>query len=449
VVTLVDIARTSFSVAVEASDVGRALSRSVTLVDGTLHVPGASVDLSRYRELRVAAVGKAAHPMLASFARALDDGPPLERIGLAIAHTDIGPPPPEWCRRLAGSHPVPDERSFAAGRELLAMFGDCGPESLAVFLLSGGGSALCEWPLDERVRFEDFASLNEILVRSSLPIRAINAVRKHVSAIKGGRLAMRAAPADQLTLVASDVQVGDVQSVASGPTLPDDTTVDDVARALDESRIRERLPESLRRALAPRTLAETPKEGDFAGLRRWAATLVDSSTAARAASAEIARHAISVKDGVPADGDLEMVVDAHLRSLERAMREAGPHNPCAVVSAGEVTLDVAGDGLGGRNQQSVLYALSRVGALCPSAGDFALLSAGTDGRDGPTDAAGAAAGPDVLRAALDGGLDLDAFLRRNDAYRFFEEVGGLIVTGPTGTNVRDVRIFLGRSREAT
>jgi hydroxypyruvate reductase len=442
---LVEKARGSFLAALAACEVEPAVAARVRVAGGSLAVPGGEVDLTRYGEIRIAAIGKAADRMLAAFGRALDCGPPVARRALVITHTESGEKPP-WATRMVGGHPVPDRRSFEAGRALLAFFDGCTSETLAVFLLSGGGSALAEWPLAPTVGWEDLCVLNDVLVRSNLPIRSINAVRKHVSAIKGGRLAARAAPADQLTLVVSDVAPGDVQSVASGPTVVDDTTVDDVARALDTAGLRDRIPAALRAALAPDSIAETPTVADLGGGLRWVASLLDSSSAAEAARRDVERYAAAVALLDGADGWLEQVVDAHLSALEGLARDREPGSVCAVVSAGEATLDVTGDGVGGRNQHSVLYALTRVGDLCPSVGEYAVLSAGTDGRDGPTDAAGAVAGPALLAEARARGLDPTDFLRRFDAYGFFRPLGGLVVTGPTGTNVRDVRIFLGTTK---
>jgi glycerate 2-kinase len=438
------IARTIFREALAACDVRHAFAREVAVSDGQLRVSGANVDLTRYREVRVVAIGKAANAMLASFANVLDLGPPIAKTGLAIAHTQDDLPIPEWARTLVGDHPIPGSLSFEAGREVLNFVDGCTSETLAVFLLSGGGSALAEWPLVATVSPPDLSRLNTLLVRSELPIRAINAVRKHLSALKAGRLALRAAPADQLTLVVSDVAPGDFQSVASGPTVPDETTVHDVARALDEANLRERLPEALRQALSRESIAETPKTRDFAGLRSWVATLLDSSVAAHAAVEAASSFGASIASLDTMDGLLGDVVDSHLRALEHLVRDTEPGQLCAVVSAGEVTLDVTGDGLGGRNQHAALYALSRVRELCPSVGDFAILSAGTDGRDGPTDAAGACGSTRIVGEASDRGLDMNEFLRTDDSYHFFEPLSGLVVTGPTGTNVRDVRVFLGR-----
>jgi len=438
------LARRILLAAVASCDAEVAVETSVDLRGDQLHVAGATVDLTRYDEIRVAAVGKASIGMLDAFGRILDEVPWIAIRGLAVSHVDRVGSGPAWARTLVGSHPLPDSRSFEAGRAVLELFDGCTPSTLAVFLLSGGGSALAEWPLDERLAWEDLARLNELLTRSSLPIRSINAVRKHLSAIKGGRLAQRAMPADQLTLLISDVAPGDAQSVASGPTVPDSTTVDEVARALDESGLRAKLSESLRAALASDVLVETPKGADFATIRQWVGMVLDSAAAAESARREASKYVERLEVRL-ADGPLDRVVDDHLRTLQALAGETPSGRLCAIIAAGEVTLDVTGDGLGGRNQHTVLHALNRVRELCPSIEEFALLSAGTDGRDGPTDAAGAVASQRTLDEARSRGLDLESYLRRCDSYHFFEPLDGLVVTGATRTNVRDVRVFLGKS----
>jgi glycerate 2-kinase len=442
---LTNLARSIFAHALGACDVGAAFGRHVWARPGSIEVRGALVDVSRYREVRVAAVGKAADAMMACAAPMLDGsglgGAP--RRGLIVAHTLESTAPPPWAGHIVGGHPIPDARSLEAGRRLLELFDGCTPQTLAVFLFSGGGSALAEWPLDPRLSVEDVAAVNELLVRSGLPIRSINAVRKHLSAIKGGRLAAHAAPAGQLTLLVSDVAPGDLQSIASGPTIADETTVADVTGVLDGHGLRDRLPPLVRDALAPGALVETPKPADLAHLRTWVVPLLDCSDAAIEAAREARRHAAAVELFEPGDGPLEEIVDGHLSALERLLH-SNAGRLCAVVSAGEVTLEVTGSGLGGRNQQTVLAALVRARELCPSAREVALLSAGTDGRDGPTDAAGAVAGLEALAEAAVRGLEPGVFLRYNDAYNFFDPLGALIRTGPTGTNVRDVRVFLGR-----
>ncbi len=392
------------------------------------------IRLDAFDEVRVGAIGKASDALVRALAGALDvcGIDPRARRAVVVAHAPASHEQPSWVTRLVGGHPTPDAASFAAGRSLLDLFSGCTERTLAIFLLSGGGSALAECPLDDALGPARLAEINDALVRADLPIRAINAVRKRLSAIKGGRLGLAAAPATELTLVVSDVAPGDVQSVASGPTVPDETTIDEAEAAL------ERLGPPVRPALV-----DTPSREALARIASTVEVLLDCETAARAAERAASDHAERVASLGCLDGPLDEVVDRHLAELERLLVESDGAR-CAVVSSGEVTLDVTGEGLGGRNQQTVLRALVRARDLCPSAREIAILSAGTDGRDGPTDAAGAVAGFDALDAARVAALDPNDHLARCDAYRFFDPLGALVRTGPTGTNVRDVRVLLGR-----
>lgn len=379
------------------------------------------------------AIGKASDALVRAAATALDEAgvPETARRAVAVAHTAATEPPLPWVERLVGGHPLPDESSLVAGRRVLGAVEGCTDRTLVLFLLSGGGSSLAEWPADGRLGARDLARINDALVRSGLPIRSVNAVRKRISAIKGGRLAERARPAVQATFVVSDVAPGDAQSVASGPTVPDETTMAEAVAAVAAAGLaggRERA-----------ALADPPA---WRGPAPIVEVLVDCEGSAEAAARAARRLASQVVALGCVDGPLDDVVARHLAELERALAGGGD---CAVVSTGEVTVEVSGAGLGGRNQQTVLAAIARVREACPSAREVAILSAGTDGRDGPTDAAGAVA----TLASLERGVDAADHLERFDAYRFFERAGGLVRTGPTGTNVRDVRVFLGRSTRST
>lgn len=438
------IARSAFDAATRSLDAGRAMERHVTAHRGLLVVDRYTIDVASRGDIRVAAFGKAADRMAEALAEQFDrsgvDRAALR--GVIVAHTD-GVSPISWCERIVGGHPVPTEASFAAGRRLLRLFDGCTERTLAVFLVSGGGSALVEAPRDASVTDDDIVGLNRALLRSDLTIREMNAIRRRVSAIKGGALAAHARPAEQLTLIVSDVSPGEIATVASGPTVADDTTIEELRSAVRRIDGRPGVTPAVMRVLEDSVRTEIPTARDALATGP-VVTLLDCRDAAASAAVEVGRVADEVVNLDVVDGPLESVIDAHLTALERAIAVA-PGRLVGVVSSGEVTLDVTGDGVGGRNQHSVLYALTRVGALCPSASEIAILSAGTDGRDGPTDAAGAVAGLETLAGAAASGVSIGEYLGRCDSHTFFERCGGLIVTGATGTNVRDIRIVLGRS----
>jgi hydroxypyruvate reductase len=444
------LARSIFDDALDACDAERAILKRASASPGVVRIGGTSLDVGEVDDVRVVAIGKAADAMARALTRLLDDArvPDEARRGLVVAHVD-GRTEHSWIERLVGEHPVPGEASMAAGRRLLDFVADCDERTVAIFLLSGGGSALAEWPIDDRLTAVDFARLNDALVRSSLSIREINAIRKRISAIKGGRLAIAASPARRLTVVVSDVAPGDAATVASGPTTRDETTLVEAACAI--AKLDRSFEGPLGEALA--TIAKAASgTGDAAPSIRIDPRLdghalevvLDCADAAAIAAASARGRCDEVAGLGCVDGPLDEVVAIHLDALDAMLGRAHRGATLAVVSSGEVTLEVTGDGRGGRNQQTVLAAL--VAAQDRAIGDheIAFLSAGTDGRDGPTDAAGAVADLEALARADALGLDAGVHLRAFDAYPFFDALGALVRTGPTGTNVRDLRVFVAR-----
>lgn len=431
-VDLEQSARSIFAAALEAADAEAAFARRVSARPGELGIGDRTIRLGAFDDVRIAAIGKAAHTMISAAGDAIERAavPAHSLRGLAIANVEPEGRRLPWVEYLTGSHPIPDERSFRAGLRLLDFVRGSTRRTLALFLLSGGGSALAEWPADPRITPATLGAINDAMVRAALPIRAINAVRKRLSAIKGGRLALAAAPAAEVTLVLSDVPPDDWQTVASGPTVPDTTTEDEALAAFDAA--------SLDRFVSRDALGATPEAAAFAPIDRIVEVLVDCRAVASAAEGRARVLAKAVTQIGCRDGALDAVVDEHLSALDALVR-ANPGRVCAVVSSGEVTLEVLGEGQGGRNTHTVLVALARARDRYPSLRSLVVLSAGTDGRDGPTDAAGAVAS----LTAFESGPDAGPYLERFDSYRYFDEIGGLLRTGPTGTNVRDVRVFLG------
>lgn len=404
--------------------IGPAWQRHIAALPGALIYDGKTLSVDEIDEVRVAALGKAADALMEQAERALEVClPGCPRRSLAIAHT-VDPLATHHARRIVGGHPLPDAASFEAGRALVELFTGCTRRTLALFLVSGGGSALAELPLDPELDVARLATLTERMLRSSLSIRQINAMRKHISLIKGGRLAALAEPAVQLTIVVSDVMPGDPASVASGPSLQNDTTVAEAAGVV--SRLGLDFP--IRLTAAPRLAAGAPAP---------VCTILDWADAA-GALADQARRAgfltFQLSDAM--QGPLELVLARHLDEVRQRRSNGGP---IAVVSAGEVALEVRGGGRGGRNQQMVLEALLAAQEELP---EVVVLCAGSDGRDGPSDAAGARGCSSMLARGQALGLDAARMARDNDAYTFFERTGGLVVCGPTGTNVGDLRIFL-------
>jgi hydroxypyruvate reductase len=358
-------------------------------------------------------------------AKAVEDRWARPLSGIAVTRYGHGVP----CRRIEvveAGHPVPDDAGLAAARRILAGAGALGPDDLFLALVSGGGSALLALPAPG-VSLADKQALTRKLLASGATIGEINCLRKHLSAVKGGRLAAAAAPAKVVTLVISDVPGDDPATIASGPTVPDPTTLAQARAILAKYRLEP--PAAIERVLAD-SANESPK---------LAAGPIDVRIVARArdslaAAAEVARAA-----GYPPvvlGGDLEG--EARVVAAEHAALAARP-GPVALISGGETTVTLgAGGGRGGRNSE---YLLALTVALGGRPGVHA-IACDTDGIDGSEDNAGAVMGPDTLARATVAGLDAAGCLARHDSYGFFAALGDLVVTGPTRTNVNDFRAVL-------
>jgi hydroxypyruvate reductase len=309
-------------------------------------------------------------------------------------------------------------------------------QALVIFLISGGGSAAVEKPIDPEISLADLIATYKVLVHSGAPIAQINAVRKHLSAVKGGRMAQAAGAAQQVSILVSDVPENALDSLSSGPTMPDSSTIDDCYRIAREYDMLPQLPEPVRELFERHALEETPKQGDPAFLRsRWWQVL-SNETAEKAAAAAASKHGFAVEiDHSCDDWDYARAADYLLDRL-RTLRQ-GVSKAC-IISGGEVTVKVPGKaGAGGRNQHFTLYCAQKI------AGEkLVVLSAGTDGIDGNSPAAGAIADGTTLERAQRAGLDPEAHLEAFNSFPLFEKLGDSIQTGPTGNNVRDLRVLL-------
>jgi hydroxypyruvate reductase len=390
------------------------------------------------------AAGKAAHAMAAAAARHLGSA---IRAGLIVGPAsptpvaDSGSPERglDIFEFIAGGHPLPTPASEAAGRTALALAESTTPDDTLLVLISGGASALMALPADG-VTLDDKRATTQQLLRAGADIYALNTVRKHLSAIKGGWLAARARGACH-TLIVSDVVGDDLSVIASGPTVADASTFEDALALLRTFGGEDAYPAPvvarLRRGAAG-AVAETPKPGD-ARLSASTATVVgsrrDAMAGAAAEAASLGYHVVRIDDAVV--GDARTTAVAHLRAV--SARAAGAGRPACIVSSGETTVHVTGHGRGGRNQE---FALAAAAQLAQPGGASLIASVGTDGVDGPTDAAGAIADPTTISRAHAAGLSPERALSDNNAYAFFDALGDLIHTGPTGTNVGDLQIIL-------
>lgn len=391
--------------------------------------------------IRVVGMGKAAMAMAGVLEAEL--GPQIQGGTVVVPHgypahlPERLPAPTRTDVRTAG-HPVPDADSLRAGRRLLAIAEASGAEDTLVVLISGGGSALAV-AVPDGVELSEVQQVVQALLTSGAPIQAINAVRKHLSRIKGGQLARAAAPARVKALVVSDVVGDDLSTIASGPTVPDPTTFDDAIDVLQRYDIWRQASPAIRHYLAAGrdgAVEDTPRPGT-APFDHATTQLVATNRDALEAAAQVARergyHPHILAHDVT--GEARDVARAHIET----MNAYAGSEPVCVLWGGEPTVTVTGDGKGGRNQEAALAASLAMEGMEQAA---VFLSGGTDGIDGPTDAAGAWATPQTVGAARAHGLDPGAYLKNNDAYSFFDRLDQLLRPGPTHTNVMDVHIGL-------
>lgn len=431
------LAQRIFRQTLAAIDIPTALARKLDR-SGSCICAGESVfDLRDFQSIVAIAFGKASLAMADGLTQILS--PDFAPEGILV--TPEAPPRPlaGW-RNFIGGHPLPTAGSFAAGRAILNRLARCDSRTLIFFLVSGGGSAMIEQPLDPGITLEDFQELNAVLVTCGAPIEEINVIRKHLSAIKGGRLAAAAPESTKLTFGVSDVPDGHESALASGPTIPDPTTIENAHRIIERHNLLPKLPARIRSIVGRRELRETPKEGDAAFARAHFHLLLRSHDLLHCAHhACEAAGCVCLCDRKTDNWPIERAAD-HLLAILEGLKKENPGRPVAVLADGEVSSPVTGDGTGGRNSAFVLSCVPKIAAqrIC-------VLSAGTDGIDGNSPAAGAVADGETLATARAAGLDVNENQRRSDAYNFFHKLGDAIVTGPTGNNLRDLRILFAES----
>lgn len=414
-----------------AVDVRRALLARIKREGDALVAGGISIPL--LHPPRVIAFGKAAQRMAVTFSDILSG---QIEAGVVVSLSDPARRLDRF-RYFQGGHPYPNAQSFQGAQAALELVSGLTPGDLVVFLVSGGGSAIFEQPLDPEITLADLLEFNRVLVTCGLPIEQINVLRKHLSAVKGGRLATRAHPARQFTIYISDVPEAYPSMVASGPTLPDESRVEQCYSIAEENKLTARFPANIRRRFEQRTLEETPKPGDerFVNSRYFCLLSNHDAVAAAKAAAEKLGFFCEIDAGVW-DADFREVADQNLAALDSLARRHPDLSVC-LVSGGEVTCPVTGPGMGGRNQAFALYAAQRIdGRRC------VVLSAGTDGRDGNSPTSGAVADGQTVSRARALGLDPAQYLVESDSYYFFRSLGDTLDTGFTDNNVRDVRLWL-------
>ncbi len=423
-----------------AIDIPATMRRKLARSGTSIRVNNSLLDLAGFDRICGIAIGKAS----VALARGLSDvlSPDFQAEGVIVSpplldvSASIDVPP--GFRVIIAGHPMPDAGSLEAGRTILELLATTDERTLIFFLLSGGGSALVEQPLDPAIGLGDLQDLNRWLVTCGASIDEINSVRKHLSAVKGGRLAVAAAAARKITLAISDVPEGQESALASGPTLPDPTTVSEACSVVARYGLLAKLPPRIRMKFDhPGTIPETPKSGHPAFRNDSFQILLGRHDLTHPAhrAAEAAGF-VTICDNTTDDWPVETAGDFLLNQLAALKREN--HNrPVAVIASGEVSSPVRGDGVGGRNSAFALHCVKGIAGQ-----RIAVLSVGTDGIDGSSPAAGAVADGESAARAHALGLDPGDYFRRSDSYTFFRKLEDAIETGPTGNNLRDLRILL-------
>ena len=411
----------------------KVMPRRITCREGILAVGEERVDLSRRRKVICVSIGKAALRMAEQFAGIVK---PHVVSGVVVSSI---PPDLElpYFLHYTGGHPYPNAESFHAASVVLELVGDLRREDLVVYLLSGGGSAICEKPIAADISLDDSREFFRLLVTGGANIVEMNVLRKHFSAIKGGRLAEQADPARQMTLYVSDVPSDQPSTVASGPTMPDESTVEDCRELAQRLGLLDRFPASIRRMFDESTIPETPKPGGERFAHGSWHNLLGNQDGVDALRGQAASRGWVVEEDLSVDDwPYERAVE-HLVGRVEGMRQAHPGKIVALLTGGELSVPVTGDGMGGRNQAFVLSCARRIAGE-----NIAVISAGTDGVDGNSPAAGAVADGETIARARAAGVDADDYERRSDSFHFFEKLDDLLMTGPTGNNIRDLRALV-------
>ncbi len=428
--------------ALRAVDPAEAVYKALSRVGDQLLVDSRAYALRNFERVFVVGAGKAALPMADAVCEVLHDRFSGGVIITKYGHVDRTLP--DQIRVREAGHPVPDQHSIDATRELVALLKTATPRDLVIAALSGGGSALMTLPADG-VSLADLQATTQLLLRAGATIHQINSIRKHLDDIKGGGLARHANDATIITLILSDVIGDDLSVIASGPTVPDPSTFDDAWRVIEDFDLIDQLPASIRqRLLAGKQgkLTDTPKPGN-ALFERVQTVIIGSNARAALAAEATAKHlkfnTLLLSTSVQGEArEVAKVAAAIAQEIQRYNRPVA--KPACVIWGGETTVTLKGSdlggrpALGGRNQELALAAAIAIDGLP----DTLIAALGTDGTDGPTDAAGAIVTGETVGRGRSIGLEAAAYLAANDSYHFFQPLGDLIITGPTGTNVNDL-----------
>ena len=431
-------ARSMFSAGLASVKPDAAIERFCRRTGDTLSCGKHQYDLSQIQRIFIVGAGKASAPMAAALERMLGQAVAGGVVNVKYGHTAAL----NRVQLVEAGHPVPDLNGVMGTQAMIDICRGAGAQDLVIGVISGGGSALSPLPAPP-LTLQDKQHTSQVLLDSGANIHEINAIRKHISAVKGGRLAQAAYPSPMLNLILSDVVGDDLDVIASGPAVPDRSTFGDCMRIINKYNLKGKLPAAVLNRIEGGLrgeVEETPKAGTHF-FRSTVNVVVGSNFEAVLAAKEkavlLGYNTIILSSLMV--GETREIALAHTAIAKEIRHSGNPAPvPACIISGGETTVTIRGSGLGGRNQEFALAALAEIDGLK----NTVILSAGTDGNDGPTDAAGAIVDHQTAQRARDLGIDPDVYLADNDAYHFFESLSDLFITGPTNTNVMDLRIML-------
>jgi hydroxypyruvate reductase len=431
-------AREIFQAGLDAVAPGSAIKGFCQLIDEILVVDGQNYDLKRFDKIFVLGAGKAGASMAKAIEEILGERISAGTITVKYDHLEKL----KWIKIQEAGHPLPDRKGLAGAKDILQLAAAADEKTLVICLISGGGSALMPLPA-AGISLKDKQETTRILLACGATIHEINTIRKHLSKIKGGGLARAIYPATLITLILSDVVGDDLDIIASGPGVPDPGTFSDCRAILTKYSIEDQVPAAVRSHLESGfagTVPETPKPGQPFFEKTQTVIVGNNFKAllkAREKAAELGYNTLLLSAMI--EGETRAVAADHIAIVKKIQHHEHPLKPPAcLISGGETTVRIQGSGKGGRNQEFVLAVALELAGM----ENVAVLSAGTDGTDGPTDAAGALADTTTLDRARAVNINPKTYLDNNDSYHFFEKLGDLVKTGPTNTNVMDIRIIL-------
>ncbi|MBU0993508.1 MAG: glycerate kinase [Proteobacteria bacterium] len=427
-----------FAKGIEAVEPFSTVKNACRTEAGRLVICGKSFNLSRFNRIYMIGFGKATAPMASAMEDLLKEhltaGIIIVKYGHGIHMNRT--------RIIEAGHPIPDEKGVSGTTDILELARQAGKNDLVICLVSGGGSSLLVHPA-AGITLEDKQEISRILIECGATIQEINTIRKHLSAVKGGQLASLVYPATLVTLMMSDVVGDDPGIIASGPTVPDKSTFKDCLDVMGKYNLGNRLPSRVKTHLENGLnglVNETPASNHEAFKTSWHWVIGNNMTAILSAQKEAERltyNTVILSSMI--EGENRHVAAVHTAIVREIMKTGHPINvPACILSGGETTVTVTGKGKGGRNQEFALACVKNIHDL----GQVVILSTGTDGTDGPTDAAGAIVDSHTFSRSRSLCLDPEAYLRNSDSYEFFKKLDDLFITGPTHTNVMDLRILL-------